>query len=142
LPWNSTISCKIIRELIYKKYKKILSKSLIYTIITRSIKYSYKKINKKIYSKNIHDLIHTQKIFSDKIKKINKNNIICVDETYIHSNCISNRGWGKKVVILKNIFELILLNYLLFPNCNYPTTQLFTKKFIKIIFEAMNSSNS
>jgi len=48
----------------------------------------------------------------------------------------------KKVVILKNIFELILLNYLLFPNCNYPITQLFTKKFIKIIFEAMNSSNS
>ena len=90
------ISCKMIGETIYRKYKKILSKSLIYTIITKSIKYSYKKINKKIYSKNIQDLVFAQNIFSKNIEKINKNNIICVDETYIYSNYSSNRGWGKK----------------------------------------------
>ena len=85
------ISCKMIGETIYRKYKKILSKSLIYTIITKSIKYSYKKINKKIYSKNIQDLVCAQNIFSKNIEKINKNNIICVDETYIYSNYSSNR---------------------------------------------------
>lgn len=93
---NSSITLKKIQLNVFNKFKRKLSVSFIFTIIRRKLKYSYKKINKKLYSGNLNDLFSKQIDFINKIKNIDKNNIIAVDETYIHTNYSHKFGWGKR----------------------------------------------
>ena len=83
-----------IKKNINDKFNCTYSKSYIYNLITNDLNYSYKKVSKKIYSKNICNLIKKQKKFKKSIKKYD--NIIAIDETYIHSNNSPNYGWSIK----------------------------------------------
>ena len=88
------ISIKDIRTKTSKKFGIMYSNSFIYTLVVKKLNYSYKKITKKTYSKDINELMKKKKAF---IKNIgNYKNIICIDETYVHSNIHDNYGWSPK----------------------------------------------
>lgn len=93
---NKFITIKQIVCKIKNKFNKTYSQSFIYTIIKKTLNYSFKKINNKNFNKSINDLKMKHNIFKKQIKNINTNNIICIDETYIHSNYSPNYGWSKK----------------------------------------------
>jgi len=88
------ISLLNIRSQLLLKFKKSFSSSFIYTIIVKKLNYSYKKISKKTYSKNIKELLKLKKKFIRSNK--NYSNIISIDETYVHSNIHNNYGWSLK----------------------------------------------
>lgn len=89
------ITIKKIRININNKFNKLFSISFIHTIIRKKLKYSFKKINNKLFSGSF-DKLHKKRLeFISKIKNIDKNKIICIDETYIHSNFSKNYGWNK-----------------------------------------------
>lgn len=89
---NNYLTIKQVKDNVNEKFKCVYSKSFIYNIITNKLNYSYKKVSKKIYSKNINNLIKLQKKFKKSIK--NYNNIIAIDETYMYSNNSPNYGWA------------------------------------------------
>jgi transposase len=92
---NKFITIKNIQIKLFKIFKKKFTLSSIYKIIKYELKYSYKRINKKVFNNSIKKLKKQQKIFEQDMKKINTDNIICIDETYIYSNYCSNYGWAK-----------------------------------------------
>jgi len=91
---NKFISINEIAIELLKKFKQKFSNSFIYTTITKKLKYTYKKVSKKLYSKNINELIKLKNEF--KKKNFNYRDIICIDETYVHSNIFSKYGWAPK----------------------------------------------
>lgn len=93
---NKFITIKKIQLKLKKKFKKKFTLSFIYDIIKNTLKYSYKKISKKLFNKSKKKLNTQQNKFIKDIKQISTDNIICIDETYIHSNYCSNYGWSKK----------------------------------------------
>ncbi len=96
---DNYITIKNVTKMTNKKFKLNLSKSFIYTTIKKKLNYSFKKITKKNFSKNINDLIKKKKNFKKKYS--NYKNIICIDETYVHSNIHSKYGWalnGKRLI--------------------------------------------
>lgn len=92
---NKFVTIKYIKRRIYLKFKIKLSVSYIYNYITKTLKYSYKKVNNKYYNKSVRILKQKQRQFLKNIKNININKIICIDETYFHSNNSKNYGWSK-----------------------------------------------
>lgn len=92
---NKFITVKSIKNKIKHKFKFVLSLSFIYNLITKTLKYSYKKINNKLYNKSIHILKQKQKKFLKTIKNIDINKIVCIDETYFHSNNSKKYGWSQ-----------------------------------------------
>jgi len=92
---NKFISIKDIRNKINKKFNKLLSLSFIHTFISKTLKFSYKKINNKLFNKSLLSLKSKQRKFTKNIKKIPINNIISIDETYIYTNYTKNYGWSK-----------------------------------------------
>jgi len=92
---NKFIAVKNIRKNVHTKFGILFSISFIYNIITRTLKYSYKKVNNKLYNKSIDALKNKQKKFLDRISNIDFNKVICIDETYLHSNSSKNYGWSK-----------------------------------------------
>ena len=86
-----------VREIVSKlivQFKQKYSNSLVYTAIVKQLGYSYKKISEKLYSKNISELLKRKKEFKEAHKDYK--NIICIDETYVHSNIYKKYGWSKK----------------------------------------------
>ena len=69
--------------------------SFIYNLITKTLKYSYKKVNNKFYNKSVRILKQKQNKFLKLITNIDINKIVCIDETYFHSNNSKNSGWSK-----------------------------------------------
>jgi len=99
-----------IREIVNKlndQFKKKFSNSLVYAVIVRQLGYSYKKVSEKLYSKNVSELLKRKK----KFKKTHKDykNIICIDETYIHSNIHMKYGWSKKGVRLEHYVKYSII---------------------------------
>jgi transposase len=92
---NKFITLIQIRKKLSNKLNKLFSVSFIYTIIKKTLKYSYKKINKKLVPKSLKYLQHKRKEFIKNIKNIDQNKIICLDESYMYSNHIVNYGWTK-----------------------------------------------
>lgn len=89
------ITIRKIRDEILKISKKMYSLSFIYTIVKKKLNYSYKKVSNKLYS-NIEILKEKREKFIKKIRRINKNKIISIDETYLYSNHSKNYGWNKR----------------------------------------------
>ena len=77
---NKFITIKNIKSKICKKFNHQYSCSFIYTIIKSKLKYSYKKVNNKIYSKSIKKLQIMKKQFSKFIKNIPIDKIISIDK--------------------------------------------------------------
>jgi len=92
---NKFVTLVKIQSNLLKKFNKKYSIGFIYNIIKKTLKYSYKKISNKYYNKSLDTLKQKQQLFIDTIKDIDKNKIICIDETYIHSNYTTNYGWSK-----------------------------------------------
>lgn len=86
-----------------------LSTSFIYTTIKQKLKYSFKKITKKNFSSNINKLVKRKKLFKKKYKKFQ--NIICLDETYIHTNIHYNYGWAKSGERLEKYIRVNPIKY-------------------------------
>lgn len=93
---DSFITLLTIKNKIFDKFKQSFSLSFIHTIIIKKLKFSYKKVNHKLFHKSIDDLFLKQKQFLENIKSVNKDNIICIDETYIHSNYFTSYGWCQR----------------------------------------------
>ena len=93
---NKFITINQIKNKLNKKFNIQFSPSFIYTIIIKKLQYSYKKINKKLFNGSYEKLREKQEIFIEEVKNIDKNKIICIDETYLRSNHITNYGWAPK----------------------------------------------
>lgn len=96
---DSYITLKIIQTKIKNKFNFTYSLSFIHTFIRRKLKYSFKKVSKKLFSKNLKSLLMKQKTFHKHIKNTNK--LISIDESYIHSNYCYKYGWspvGQKLI--------------------------------------------
>lgn len=85
-----------ITEKINKKFNKNISRTLIYLIIKKKLNYSYKKVTDRLKPKNKTKLTYLIKKFQKDLKSIDKNKIICIDETYLQSNIHPNYAWGLK----------------------------------------------
>lgn len=92
---NKFITLIQIRKKLLNKFNKLFSVSLIYTIIKKTLKYSYKKINKRQVPKSLRYLQQKRKEFIKNLENIDQNKIICLDESYLYSNHIVNYGWAK-----------------------------------------------
>ena len=62
----------------------------------RSINYSKKKIVRRFYNKSLQEHILNRKQFGQTIKNINKDDIICIDESGITRETYSKHGWTVK----------------------------------------------
>ncbi len=143
---NKFVTIKYIRRRIFLKFKISLSMSYIYNYITKTLKYSYKKVNNKFYNKSLRTLKQKQQVFLKNIKNIDINKIVCIDETYFHSNNSKNYGWSKigqriihykktnpiKYSILMSITNKYIINYEIYSS-NINT---------KIFFEYMTKLNN
>ena len=91
---NIFIRIKDIKNEIFNKFNISLSITSIRNIIVHSLNYSFKKINKKSYCSSIEKLVSLQNDFKNKIKFIDQNKIISIDETYISNNIFNNYSWS------------------------------------------------
>ena len=91
---NIFIRIKDIKNEIFNKFNISLSITSIRNIVVHSLNYSFKKINKKSYCSSIEKLVNLQQDFKNKIKFIDQNKIISIDETYISNNIFNNYGWS------------------------------------------------
>lgn len=94
---------KLLIKNIYKKFQVKISKSSIYAILGK-MNITRKKVKKRKVYKNTSNLNNKIKQLRKKIKHINKDNIICIDESSFDTNICNDYGWSKKGVrITKNI---------------------------------------
>jgi transposase len=99
---NKFVTIDIIRTRMSRRFNRELSYSIIRNIIVKTLKYSFKKISKKLYGCTLAGLKNKQRAFERKIKSINTNKLICIDETGIYSNYCNNYGWSPKGTSSKN----------------------------------------
>jgi len=92
---NKRITLAKIRSKIIKKFNKQMSLSTIHGIVHKNLGYSYKKINKKYFYGSLDALKVKQTQFINTVNNIDKNKIIAIDETYLHSNFTTDYGWSK-----------------------------------------------
>lgn len=104
---NKFITLSSLRNKLHSSFGSFYSLSFIHTLIVKKLKFSYKKITKKIYSSSIAKLHKLQYIFNNKIKSINKDKIISIDESFFHQNISCNYGWSS---IGKPIFHFSKAN--------------------------------
>lgn len=89
--------CNKLKKLLQKKFKINSSRSSIYEII-KSLNITRKKVrtrivpNKKLFKAKTKNFIR-------KIKQLNKDQIVCIDETSIDTHTQNNYGWSKKVTV-------------------------------------------
>ena len=94
--------------LINKKFKISISKSSIYSLLSQ-MHITRQKIRKKIVIKNIEKLKNETQKFKEKIKNINQNLIVSLDETSIDTHISSNYGWGisgKRITDIKTVSRI------------------------------------
>jgi putative transposase len=91
---DSFVTLLKIKESIKNKLGFQLSISYIHAIIKNTLKYSYKKITKRFIPKKSIRLADKQRAFKKTIKKINLNDVVCIDETGFYSNYVPNYGWA------------------------------------------------
>jgi len=89
---NTFITIKELKTKIYTKFKIKLSATFLYLYITKTLKFSYKKVNKKLCNGNIKKLEKLKKKFKKNLPDYK--NIVCIDETYFYDNSTKNYGWS------------------------------------------------
>jgi transposase len=95
----------MLREKIYKKFKKICSIKTISNYL-KNIHYTKKKIVRRFHTKSLIEHKLLRKDFKNKLKNIDKNKIICVDECGLTKELYNKYGWalkGKRIV--RNIYN-------------------------------------
>jgi transposase len=92
---NPYQTLEILKMKIFKKYKIKVSISTVSNYL-QIIGYSKKKITKRFYNKCKTNQLLKRKDFLKKVRKINREDIICIDETAINRNTYMNYGWCKK----------------------------------------------
>jgi len=121
---------KLLIKQIKLKFKKIISKSSIYNIL-KELKITKKK--KKIRKKRIYGDRNKlkEKIikFKNKVKDIDKNNIISIDEVGFNTTICSDYGWGP---IGKRIYIEINSSWIRYTViCAVSNKKIITTKIIK-----------
>ena len=89
---NPFLIIEELTKIINKKYSTHISKSGIY-VLMKQTNLVFKKV-KKILCNNSEEIKKKQKIFKNNLKKIKMKDIICIDETGIHSNICYDYGWA------------------------------------------------
>jgi transposase len=85
----------MLKNKIFTKYDLEVSKSTVSNYL-KIIGYSKKKITRRLYGKSLKEQTLNRKNMKKKLKKINKDDIICVDESGIHRELYAKHGWCKK----------------------------------------------
>ena len=82
--------------------KERLSKKFIFYCTTKTVSnylkiigYSKKKIVRRLYNKTLKEHLLDRKKMKQKLKKINNNDIICIDESGINGELYAKYGWCK-----------------------------------------------
>lgn len=91
-------SCQTLDELrtkIHNKFNIYKSTTTISNYI-KLIKYKRKRTQIKLYGSTFKKYKQAKKEFERKIRKINKNDIICIDESYINGSLYIKYGWCKR----------------------------------------------
>jgi transposase len=86
---------EMLKNKISIKFNTILTKKTISNYL-KIINYSKKKITKRFYNNLLKDHLLNRKNMKKKLKKINKNDIVCIDESGINRKLYANYGWCKK----------------------------------------------
>jgi transposase len=101
-------------ELLKNKIKlKFNSKLTIKTVSNylKIIGYSKKKITRRFYNKSLKEHKLNRRKMKKQLKKIDKENIICIDESCINKKLYANEGWCKKSKrLVRDIPNKSLLN--------------------------------
>lgn len=92
---NPFQTLEIIKENMKRKLNIFISTKTISKYL-KIIGYRKKKVVKRFYNKRLRDHINDRKIFIRKIRKINPNDILCIDETYINEKIYSEYGYTSK----------------------------------------------
>lgn len=101
---------KSLLKLLKNKFNLEISKTLLYKTL-KELKISRKKIyNKPIYS-NKHKRNREIKELRNKLKNVNVNDIISIDETSIDTHISHNYGWSKKGIKITNIKRNLYKRY-------------------------------
>ena len=85
----------MLKNKIFIKYDLEVSKSTLSNYL-KIIGYSKKKITRRLYGKSLKEQTLNRKNMKKKLKKINNNDIICIDESGIHRELYAKHGWCKK----------------------------------------------
>lgn len=88
---NPYLTVSKLRYNIYKKMNIWVSSGTIYNAFRLGC-ISRKRVTKKLYYKTLKGLRKQQQEFERKIKNIDQDTIICLDETYVWSTCSLNYG--------------------------------------------------
>lgn len=80
---------------IFKKYNLILTKATVSNYM-KIIGYSKKKITKRLYNGKLKDHLLNRRNIKKQFQKINKDDIICIDESGIHRELYTKYGWCHK----------------------------------------------
>ena len=87
-------NCNALISLLKKKYDITASKTSIYEIL-KYMDLTRKRVKRKVINKKLN-MNELKKIFKQKVKSINKNNIISIDEMSIDTNLLPLYGWNHK----------------------------------------------
>lgn len=92
---NPFQTLKLLKNKVQKKFNISRSEKTISNYL-KIIKFKRKRAQRKLYSSTLKQHKHERKQFMVKIKQIDKNNIICVDESFINGSLYKKYGWSKK----------------------------------------------
>lgn len=90
----------MIEEKLHKKLNICVSTKTISKYL-KIIGYTKKKVVKRLYNKKLKDHLKDRKVFMKKIKKINTDDIVCIDESYINGKIYAEYGYTSKKRLIK-----------------------------------------
>jgi transposase len=96
---------QVMQQKINYKFKLDISLFIIKNML-KIIGYTKKKISRKLYNRDLKQHICKQKEFCKKIKKINTDDIICIDETGVTRDTYCDKGYCHKSKKLKYFFDI------------------------------------
>lgn len=99
---------KVIQEKLNKKFNIDISIFTVRTIL-KIIKYTKKKVSRKLYNKDLKMHKYNRKEFKKKIKKIKKEDIICIDEVGVTRDTYCKNGYCHKSKRLQYFVDMAKL---------------------------------
>ena len=91
---NPFQTLEILQNKIKNKFKIDKSRQTISNYL-KIIGFKYKRTHRKVYSTTLKQHFLNKKVFKKQIKNINKEDIICIDESCIDGNLYKKYGWCK-----------------------------------------------
>lgn len=103
---NKYFTIDKLKLLVSNYFKLNISRTLVYSIITKKLKFSFKKTHNKFLPANAESLKDKINSYLQKLKTITRKNVISIDETYFKTKEVPNYGWcrqGSKLTVYKKV---------------------------------------